>query len=686
MNTYATPRCSDRKICTDRRSSCSSRSLATLSACLLVLVSLEAALAQYPIPVSVKIFSGPEGRPTGGAYNSDQEIHGAIYEANAALENMGVEWRLEIIEIVEVQRGMFTTIYCSDLDYFEPTARSRGNWWAWRDDAINLYIGNAPDYETGSCKASIEHDFIIIDVYEGADGGLSWLKQFVRYFGVNDVHLSVSAGGCVSHVDVPWDLDDTTQSCPVACTGNLMSTFSSPDAETAQLTDCQQALMLQNFKTYRYQSVVGAWEDEYEENDSRPEAISLQPGLYSLAAVDADWFAIDVIERQEVQIGMSRAADGTSDAIFGEAGVEFAVHRDGREPDVHQVPQYGVKRAVYRPQEAGTIYVRVALLEPGSPFYTLEVEVTDIDRDNDGVIDRLDNCPGHPNADQSDSNNDGIGDACTKNPVPSDPRDPDPSPEPDQDDAYEENDTPQTAASLAIGTYALVGLDQDWFKLGVTANQTLNLELTADSGDLDMYLADDEGSLIAGSATPNMNEEISYAAPADGIVYLVIVPFEEQTAEYTLSVAVQGTNPNPEPIPDDPGPTDPNPGNPNPDDPTDPRPRKPDPDDPGRFDPGDDDTDGDDTYRDDPDRDNINRDGPDRDDSDGDDPSADERSDDDASNEERGVDDDVDENFVAPPVMGGFCGLSSALLFGASLLGIYSTSSRRTGPPSHHIA
>ena len=34
------------------------------------------------------------------------------------------------------------------------------------------------------------------------------------------------------------------------------------------------------------------------------------------------------------------------------------------------------------------------------------------DRDSDGVIDAVDNCPDDVNADQADSDNDGTGDAC----------------------------------------------------------------------------------------------------------------------------------------------------------------------------------------------------------------------------------------------------------------------------------
>ena len=37
----------------------------------------------------------------------------------------------------------------------------------------------------------------------------------------------------------------------------------------------------------------------------------------------------------------------------------------------------------------------------------------DDDADNDGVSDRRDNCPYTPNADQLDSNADGVGDACS---------------------------------------------------------------------------------------------------------------------------------------------------------------------------------------------------------------------------------------------------------------------------------
>ncbi|HVP11635.1 MAG TPA: thrombospondin type 3 repeat-containing protein, partial [Phycisphaerae bacterium] len=43
--------------------------------------------------------------------------------------------------------------------------------------------------------------------------------------------------------------------------------------------------------------------------------------------------------------------------------------------------------------------------------------IADVDDDGDGVADCIDNCPNTPNADQTDSNADGIGDACEAPPA-----------------------------------------------------------------------------------------------------------------------------------------------------------------------------------------------------------------------------------------------------------------------------
>ena len=50
--------------------------------------------------------------------------------------------------------------------------------------------------------------------------------------------------------------------------------------------------------------------------------------------------------------------------------------------------------------------------EPGSLY------VFEIDLDDDGVRDSIDNCPSTPNADQSDSNGNNVGDVCDIGAVP----------------------------------------------------------------------------------------------------------------------------------------------------------------------------------------------------------------------------------------------------------------------------
>ena len=48
------------------------------------------------------------------------------------------------------------------------------------------------------------------------------------------------------------------------------------------------------------------------------------------------------------------------------------------------------------------------------------MEVLSNDYDNDGIINTEDNCPNTANADQKDFDNDGFGDVCDPNPIPSD--------------------------------------------------------------------------------------------------------------------------------------------------------------------------------------------------------------------------------------------------------------------------
>lgn len=119
--------------------------------------------------------------------------------------------------------------------------------------------------------------------------------------------------------------------------------------------------------------------------------------------------------------------------VYAVTGREIFVLTESR---VYHAPS--VEGVYYDPEHTATRPVRLetASLDPtrarvttdtGSsetipellaPLGSVLVLGSDLDPDGDGVESPADNCPGHPNSNQTDSDGDGVGDACETIPVP----------------------------------------------------------------------------------------------------------------------------------------------------------------------------------------------------------------------------------------------------------------------------
>lgn len=129
----------------------------------------------------------------------------------------------------------------------------------------------------------------------------------------------------------------------------------------------------------------------------------------------------------------------------------------------------------------------------------------------------------------------------------------------------EPNDTLQQAMPVTGGTqvtgYVTSGTDYDVYRLDAMAGDQVGISLIHDYtvGDLDLYVLDQSGTLIAqSSGLGQYYEEISGAAPYSGTYYLIVAPVVVAApTQYILQIQVAGaqTPPGPGPVPTpDPGP------------------------------------------------------------------------------------------------------------------------------------
>ena len=114
------------------------------------------------------------------------------------------------------------------------------------------------------------------------------------------------------------------------------------------------------------------------------------------------------------------------------------------------------------------------------------------------------------------------------------------------DDAFEDNDTQQSATVLAgAGEYpnlVIVPGDDDWFAVELCADGVLTatIRFVDADGDLDLSLTDVDGAVIDFSDGGLDEESVTATARAPTTAYLRVFGWQEAGNAYAVSVTVQG--------------------------------------------------------------------------------------------------------------------------------------------------
>ncbi len=224
--------------------------------------------AETLVRVSVKPILDAQGARASGPYASDAGIEASISEANQTLANVGVSWRLDLVEIVEMPNAAeWFDMSCDSKGVLEQQAETDPNRFRWRSDAVNVYITPLADCG-GVCSFPTEYEDIIVMNASGPDRsgahGAIWVHELGHYFGLfhtfqsldespSDRNVCRGAGGLHQ--------DGSLRPCPDSCPheNNLMSYsfMRQSDPTRAVFTSCQLDLITENMNTHRIHVLVG---------------------------------------------------------------------------------------------------------------------------------------------------------------------------------------------------------------------------------------------------------------------------------------------------------------------------------------------------------------------------------------------------------------------------------------------
>ncbi|MCB9858083.1 MAG: Ig-like domain-containing protein [Phycisphaerales bacterium] len=197
------------------------------------------------VRVSVKIMNDAQGRrPADGYYHTDEQILAVFDDCNATLSAMNADWRLELVEILDVRGASewFGPFDCDLKREFEAYARTYASRYYYRTNAINFYVISELSGCGGYCSIPSSGDeIIIINNRIGIlNWSLGWLHEIGHYFGLQHTYQCPNRP-CESFHNQCTGAGSEMRDCPDVCpdSRNIMGGYDDLTVGGAIFSPCQ---------------------------------------------------------------------------------------------------------------------------------------------------------------------------------------------------------------------------------------------------------------------------------------------------------------------------------------------------------------------------------------------------------------------------------------------------------------